>query len=745
MKLIPMIAVTFALLAFSDALAQGTAFTYQGRVQVGGTNFTGAGQFKFALVSAGTNVTRQATAVAAVNSGFITSYTVTDGGAGYSSPPAVTITDSTGSGATATANVSGGMVTSLTPGSAGMNYSASPTVAIGPPPPAFVFGTYWSHDGTSTSGSEPATAVNAAVNEGLFTIVLGDINVPNMQAIPASAFDHPVVQLRIWFNDGAHGFSQLTPDQPLTATPYAVRAGSVAAGNITGTIGLGQLPLAVVTNGAPALGIGFPTPQVGLNVDGHFFARSLDFMTLAVAEIQDQVQNTGNLSSFDISDIWQSFTAGYTAPLRKIGVDVTHVFPGTNTLKIYSGEGAAGPLLHQQQVTLSASTFNEFTLSTPVSLVAGSKYTFRFTFTGELGPEPPPGFRYSSTDAYPRGTSSLGTNDLRFTTIVGSAPSSIILADGQIQLRGQVNALGTMNAAQFVGGGSGLTGLNAANLASGTLSDARLSSNVPLLSGGKLNDSVLSANVALRSGGNTFAGNQNFTGGGAIITLDNTVDIYAKNSSGEVEGLLTGRWSDNATYFTYGSGGLFIRNNVSVPMMFVSSSGNVGIGTTAPDALLTVNGSASKPGGGSWSSFSDQRLKKNIRPLAGALDKLLALHGVNFEYIDPAKIHELSGERMGLLAQEVEKVFPDWVESGADGYKRVTVRGLEALVVEALRQLRQEQQSTDKENDAAIQELNQKLEEQLKARDAHIEALQERLERLEKTLSAVTASQGQRN
>jgi hypothetical protein len=82
------------------------------------------------------------------------------------------------------------------------------------------------------------------------------------------------------------------------------------------------------------------------------------------------------------------------------------------------------------------------------------------------------------------------------------------------------------------------------------------------------------------------------------------------------------------------------------------------------------------------------------------------LHGVNFEYIDPAKIHELSGERMGLIAQEVEKVIPDWVETGKDGYKRVTVRGLEALVVEALREL----DGRGKNKDAEIAELKARLE-----------------------------------
>jgi hypothetical protein len=51
----------------------------------------------------------------------------------------------------------------------------------------------------------------------------------------------------------------------------------------------------------------------------------------------------------------------------------------------------------------------------------------------------------------------------------------------------------------FAGDGSGLTGLNASQLASGVVPDARLSSSVPLLGAGKLSDALLSTNVALRS------------------------------------------------------------------------------------------------------------------------------------------------------------------------------------------------------------------------------------------------------
>ena len=60
-----------------SAFAQNTAFTYQGRMQDNGTNFTGTGLFQFALVTS-SNVNQTATAtVASPTSGFITTITVT--------------------------------------------------------------------------------------------------------------------------------------------------------------------------------------------------------------------------------------------------------------------------------------------------------------------------------------------------------------------------------------------------------------------------------------------------------------------------------------------------------------------------------------------------------------------------------------------------------------------------------------------------------------------------------------------
>ena len=251
MKVSITLILTLAATLYHTLAEVPRTISYQGRVQVSGTNFNGTGLFKFAIVSRGTNLNRQATATATVTSGFVTSISVTDGGFGYTAPPAVTITGATGSGATATANVSGGAVTSITVNNAGSGYSGV-MVTIAPPPPATVIGTYWSNDGTSSAGSQPSAAVTIPVQGGLFTVILGDIALANMTPIPPAIFANNDAQLRIWFSDGVQGFSQLTPDQPIASVPYAMAAHilpmSIGGSNlVNGAISTSQLGNAAVT------------------------------------------------------------------------------------------------------------------------------------------------------------------------------------------------------------------------------------------------------------------------------------------------------------------------------------------------------------------------------------------------------------------------------------------------------------------------------------------------------------------
>ena len=93
---------------------------------------------------------------------------------------------------------------------------------------------------------------------------------------------------------------------------------------------------------------------------------------------------------------------------------------------------------------------------------------------------------------------------------------------------------------------------------------------------------------------------------------------------------------------------------------------------------------------------SDARLKKNIGPLSGALDQLLELRGVTYQWVDPKEHNNDSTAQRGFIAQDVEKVFPSWVDkngyTSADGqvYRTLDLRQIEALEVESIRTLKTE-------------------------------------------------------
>lgn len=151
----------------------------------------------------------------------------------------------------------------------------------------------------------------------------------------------------------------------------------------------------------------------------------------------------------------------------------------------------------------------------------------------------------------------------------------------------------------------------------------------------------------------------------------------------------------------------------------IRASGGVGIGTVATVPFqLVVNGTAAKPGGGSWSAFSDARLKRDIQQLQpGTLDQLLALRGYVFEYENDAIENRLAlpGVQTGLIAQEVAEVFPDWVGEDDEGYLYITERGTTAIFVEALRELRAEKDAEI----ASLRAYNEELEQRL----ARLEAI----------------------
>jgi hypothetical protein len=105
-----------------------------------------------------------------------------------------------------------------------------------------------------------------------------------------------------------------------------------------------------------------------------------------------------------------------------------------------------------------------------------------------------------------------------------------------------------------------------------------------------------------------------------------------------------------------------------------------GSNAAAGSANLTFNGT-NLTCGGTVTANSDEKLKTNITTIGNALEKVLNLRGVEFDYkIDG--VHSI-----GFIAQEVEKVIPELV-FGTDP-KSVAYANFVAILVEAIKELNQ--------------------------------------------------------
>jgi len=141
--------------------------------------------------------------------------------------------------------------------------------------------------------------------------------------------------------------------------------------------------------------------------------------------------------------------------------------------------------------------------------------------------------------------------------------------------------------------------------------------------------------------------------------------------------------------------------NTDIGDLALNPSGNVGVGTSSPTRKLWVNGDAG--GTSAWYNDSDERLKKNISHIEGALDKVDRLEGVYFEWRDTE--HHPEGKQVGLIAQEVAEVVPEVVEQKGDYYSLATAN-LVPVLIEAVK----EQQEIISSQQDRIEELAQRLE-----------------------------------
>lgn len=130
----------------------------------------------------------------------------------------------------------------------------------------------------------------------------------------------------------------------------------------------------------------------------------------------------------------------------------------------------------------------------------------------------------------------------------------------------------------------------------------------------------------------------------------------------------------------------------------INNAGTLSVsGTSALTGNTTITGNLTVNGGGGvispngfWYS-SDKRLKTEIQPISNPLEKIKKLNGVTFQWKKDQK------KSVGIIAQDVEEVFPELVYTDEQGMKSVAYPNLVGLLIEATKEQQKQIDALKKE------------------------------------------------
>ena len=412
--------------------------------------------------------------------------------------------------------------------------------------------------GSQTFWSNGVNAVTSPVTKGLYSILLGDTGLANMAALPATVFTNTDVRLRVWFAPQGDALQQLSPDQRIAASGYALMAANADqlggqpgafyqnAANLTGTVALARLPGAVVTNNA-----------TGLTLVGAFTGNGNGLTNLDATDL------TGTLPDARLSA---------NVALRSGG----NTFSGNQILS--SGNVGLGTASPAERLTIAGVT----SYGTGLKVTGGATSGTGITLENTAG-----GHRYAlfagSSNTYV-GAGGFAIYDDTASTYALAVNAMGNVGIGKATAATALDVNGTVTATGFAGNGSGLTNLDAADL-TGTVADARLSSNVALLN----------ANQA-------FTGTNGFSRNVGIGTSAPAYPLTFANVLGDKISL----WGNSGSHYGLGIQGSLLQIHTYsasadiafgygestnlTEVMRIKGTGNVGIGKAAPATALDVNG-----------------------------------------------------------------------------------------------------------------------------------------------------------
>ncbi|MGO9378710.1 MAG: tail fiber domain-containing protein [Dissulfurispiraceae bacterium] len=316
---------------------------------------------------------------------------------------------------------------------------------------------------------------------------------------------------------------------------------------------------------------------------------------------------------------------------------------------------------------------------------------------------------------YAAGQSETGSNKLYIDNCYlnsdGNCDTPFIKGDFSAQtltVNGQLTATNG-----FVGDGSGLTNINAATVTNGVYTSSGYADPawITALSGSKITGTVASATTATNA---TTVTNGVYTTG----SYSNPAWITSLSGSiiaGTVANATNAVSCTVATYATDATTATTATTCTTTAQIGTNTANYIPRwnGSQLVSGIITDNGSAASVNGTlsviALVSVSDERYKRNIQPLQQSLDKVTHLTGVSYEW----KTDEYSGKgfkkgrQIGLIAQDVEKVFPELVLTDDKGYKAVAYDKLVSVLIEAVK----EQQKTIADRSKVVDEQQNAINE----------------------------------
>jgi hypothetical protein len=201
------------------------------------------------------------------------------------------------------------------------------------------------------------------------------------------------------------------------------------------------------------------------------------------------------------------------------------------------------------------------------------------------------------------------------------------------------------------------------------------------------------------SGGNAELRNTSSTGSFTFTNSDGSSEKMRIDSAGNVGINITnpgqkltvqgdGSGTSDVVRIIYGNGshsgnGLNIRAANSGKVLY--AEGSVGAGFAEITTAYNANPNFRISGDVVAYATSDKRFKDNLETIENPINKINKLNGYTFDWNNKQDVYK--GKDYGVVAQEVEKIMPELVDTRFDGYKAVKYEKLIPLLIESIKEL----------------------------------------------------------